>query len=153
MAKQTATQTDFDDDAEIEEKTRPDTQVTTPKDDDGVPYCAKHHCRMRQVSGGKAGSGVAYHKCPVDGCEETAKRIKATKPAAVIPSEALLCARCSGLTPRPIMERDAKVSSLMYTILKCPVCGHKSQPMPRPEFVANHARARGVVSVPDLGSR
>ena len=76
MAKQTsAPQTDFDD--ELEEQTRPAAQESTPvaKDEDGVPYCAKHHCRMKMSSGGKAGSPVAYYKCPVDGCEEKGKRM------------------------------------------------------------------------------
>lgn len=150
MAKQSAVATDFED-AELEEQTRPTASPAAPKDDDGVPYCAKHHCRMKQTSGGKAGSPVAYHACPVDGCEEKAKRVKTARPS--IPAEPLLCPRCAGINPRPIMERDAKVSTQMYTILKCTCCGHKSQPMPRPEFVANHAKARGVVSVDDIGGR
>lgn len=146
MAKQPLTATDFDDD--LEEQARP---AAAPKDDDGVPYCPKHHCRMRQTSGGKAGSPVAYHKCPVEGCEEKAKRVKSARP--VIPAEPLYCPRCSGVRPQPVMERDPKVSTQMYTILKCPCCSHKSSPLPRPEFVVNHARARGVVPTEELGGR
>ena len=152
MAKQTtAPQTDFDDD--LEEQTRPAAQESTPvaKDEDGVPYCAKHHCRMKMSSGGKAGSPVAYYKCPVDGCEEKGKRIKAA--AAKIPAEPLKCHRCAGLNPQPVMERDASSSNAMYTILKCPVCNHKSGAMPRPEFVASHERNRKQVQVADLGAR
>lgn len=150
MAKQAPVATDFDD-AELEEQTRPAVQAVPPKDDDGVPYCAKHHCRMTHSSSGKAGSPVEYQKCPVDGCKETAKRVKTARP--VIPADPLLCPRCAGLTPRPIMERDIKLSTQMYTILKCPCCEHKSAPLPRPEFVASHAKARGIVTAEPLGQR
>lgn len=151
MAKQTATMaTDFEDE-QLELQTRPNATPAVEKDEDGVPYCVKHHCRMKQTSGGKAGSPVSYHKCPVEGCEEKAKRIKGARP--VIPAEPLLCPRCAGITPRPVMGRDPKTSTAMYTILKCPCCGHKSSPMPHPDFVANHAKARGVVPVEELGAR
>jgi len=149
MAKQTAApQTDFDD--ELEEQTRPAAQESTPvaKDEDGVPYCAKHHCRMKISSSGKAGSPVAYYKCPVEGCEEKGKRIKTA--AAKIPADPL---KCAGLTPQPVMERDATASNAMYTILKCPVCNHKSGAMPRPEFVASHERNRKQIQVADIGAR
>jgi hypothetical protein len=151
MAKQpTAPQTDFDD--ELEEQTRPEAALpNVAKDEDGVPYCAKHHCRMKISSSGKAGSPVAYYKCPVDGCEETGKRIKAA--AAKIPAEPLKCHRCAGLTPQPVMERDLKSTTPMYTILQCPVCKHKSGAMPRPEFVASHERNRKQLHVPDIGAR
>jgi len=152
MAKAPAApQTDFDD--ELEEQTRPAAQEPAPvaKDEDGVPYCAKHHCRMKMSSGGKAGSPVAYYKCPVDGCEEKGKRIKAA--AAKIPAEPLKCHRCAGLNPQPIMERDLTASTPMYTILKCPACKNKSAPMPRPEFVASHERHRKQAAVADIGAR
>jgi hypothetical protein len=142
--------TDFDD--EIEEVTQSTPTVpAVEKDEDGVPYCVKHHCRMKQTSGGKKGSSVAYFACPVDGCKEKGKRIKTTKP--IIPTEPHLCPRCVSVSPRPIMERDDKTSNAMYTILKCPCCGYKSNPMPRPEFVQNHAEARNKIVEPDIGAR
>lgn len=143
MAKNTGLQTDFEDDIGV-------APVAAEKDMDGVPYCVKHHCRMHQTSGGKAGSPVAYFKCPVDGCEEKAKRVKTAKS---VPAEPMKCPRCMGLSPQPIMERDNGVSTLMYSILKCPCCGHKSATMPRPEFVANHASARGFLKPEEIGSR
>lgn len=151
MAKAPAApQTDFYD--ELEEQTRPDAPLpNVAKDEDGVPYCAKHHCRMQQYSGSKAGSPVSHYKCPVDGCGETGKRIKAA--AAKIPAEPLKCHRCAGLNPQPIMERDPKSSTPMYTILKCPICNHKSGAMPRPEFVASHERNRKQAAVADIGAR
>lgn len=153
MAKTGSLPTDFEDDiVETQAESPAVDQAAAPgKDDDGIPYCVKHHCRMKQVSGGKKGSSVAYYACPVDGCQEKAKRIKWKK--AIVPLEPHLCPRCTNVSPRPIMERDAKLSNGFYTILKCPTCGHKSAPMPRPEFVASHAAARGQVPTEDLGAR
>ena len=73
MAKQMASRTDFDDEP-TELNTAPLPAVGV--NETGTPYCAKHHCKMERVSGGNAGSKVDYHKCPVDGCEERAKRVK-----------------------------------------------------------------------------
>jgi hypothetical protein len=150
MAKNATPQTDFDE--EVEQPGKPvESLPAVEKDEAGIPYCAKHYCRMRQTSGGKAGSPVSYFKCPVEGCEEKAKRVKS--PRSVIPSEPLTCPRCAGLKPVPVMARADKISTAMYTILQCPTCGHKSAPLPRPEFAANHARSRGQVPVEDLGAR
>jgi hypothetical protein len=153
MAKTSSLPTDFDD--EVLDQTEESTANVDPpavgKDEEGIPYCVKHHCRMKQVSGGKKGSAIAYFACPVDGCTEKAKRIKTTK--SIVPAEPHLCPRCTSVSPRPIMERDQKLSNGFYTILKCPCCGHKSAPMPRPEFVASHERSRGVMTAEDLGAR
>lgn len=152
MANGNALKTDFDD--EVLEDAAGGSTPAAPavdKDEDGVPYCVKHHCRMVRVSGGKKGSPVDYYACPVSGCDEKAKRIKGAR--AVIPNDPQLCPRCHSVSPRPVMERDPKLSNMMYSILKCPCCGHKSAPMPRPEFVHNHAAARGAISEPDIGAR
>lgn len=146
MAKTAAPKTDFDE--EIDEQVA--TQPAAEKDTDGVPYCVKHHCRMQQTSGGRAGSPVAYFKCPVDGCAEKGKRVKSVKS---VPNDAMKCQRCAGLEPQPIMERDIPASTQMYTILKCPCCGHKTAPLPRPEFVANYQRARDRQYVEEIGAR
>src|SRR5437870_888699 len=104
MAKSTP-RTDFEDEV-IDDQS---SQAAAPavKDSDGVPYCVKHHCRMQQTSAGKAGSPVAYFKCPVDGCEEKGKRIKSVKS---VPGDPLKCQRCAKLSPQPVMERDNAVS-------------------------------------------
>ena len=146
MAKQTPLQTDFEDDEE-----KPVVLPAVEKDESGVPYCAKHHCRMRQTSAGKAGSPVAYFKCPAEGCDEKGKRVKSTK--SVIPSEPCVCQRCARLDSRQVMERDVRLSTAMYTILRCPGCKGTSAPLPRPEFVENHARSRGRAPAEELGSR
>lgn len=139
--------TDFEDEV-LQESGDTAVGSSTAKDEAGVPYCVKHHCRMKQTSGGKRGSAVAYYACPVDGCEEKEKRIKTSKP--IIPAEPHICPRCS---PKQIMNRDASLSNMMYTILRCPACGYKSAPMPRPEFVANHAKARGQEPIENIGQR
>lgn len=146
-----ALKTDFDDEVELQDSsTAPAPAVD--KDQDGVPYCVKHHCRMKQTSGGKKGSAAAYFACPVGGCDEKAKRIKTSRP--IIPAEPHACPRCAKVSPRPIMERNARLSNAMYTILQCPHCGHKSAPMARPEFVHNHSMARNhTTNEPDLGAR
>lgn len=149
MAKQATPATDFDE--ELEEQTRPASVPATPKDVDGMPYCPKHHCRMRQTSGGPAGAKIAHVCCPVDGCSQKAKRVKSQR--CLLPLAPMTCQRCSGLSPQPIMERSDKLSTGMYSILQCPVCGHKSAPMPLPEFVVNHQLSRGRVLVEDIGTR
>lgn len=147
MAKDKQPATDFSDD--VEDKTSSAEELpTVEKAEDGTPYCALHHCKMKQTSGGKAGSPVAYFKCPVDGCEEKGKKVKTSK--SVIPSEPHTCSRCGGV---PVMSRDPKLSRATYTILRCPECGHKSAPMPRPEFVHGFDRARGALAVEPLGMR
>lgn len=142
-------QTDFTED-ELEEATKPaQVNASAPTlTEDGVPYCPRHHCRMKQTSGGAKGNPVAYYACPVDGCDEKGKRVKA-KPS-LIPAEPLRCHRCE---THPVMERDAMASKAHYTILKCSVCGHKSAPMPRPEFASRHEDARARPQVDDLGQR
>lgn len=151
MAPGRPLQTDFDD-SEISEGTNQADAPLVEKDESGTPYCVNHHVRMKQMSGGKKGSAVAYFGCPVDGCEEKAKRIKSAK--SVIPSEPHLCPRCTGPDgKRPVMQRNARLSSAFYTILECGCCSHKSSPMPRPEFVANHERSRRVHAEENLGAR
>lgn len=140
MAKQKLP-TDFEDEASVD--ATPEALV----DEDGTPYCVAHHCRMKQTTGGKAGSTVAHYACPVKDCKCTSKKVKASKS---IPREPHKCPRCP---EHPVMERNAKLSRATYTILECPACGHKSAPMARPEFVVYHERARGIATAEPVGSR
>ncbi len=64
------------------------------KDNDGVPYCQKHHCRMTPAGGGKKGSSTTYFACPVGGCGERAKMIRTSNPG-VVPPQPLGCPRCA----------------------------------------------------------
>src|SRR5512137_2557203 len=68
------------------------------KDQDGVPYCLKHHCRMKSSSGGKKGSVAAYYSCPVPGCDHKAKRIRTVK-ESIVPPAPLACPRCARNKP------------------------------------------------------
>lgn len=143
MAKQKTLQTDFEDEVEGDALEVPAVEKT----EDGTPYCTKHHCKMKQSSGGPKGSPIAYFKCPVETCEETGKKVRASV-RSVIPSDPQTCPRCES---KPVLERDAKLSRGAYTILRCPVCSHKSAPMPRPELVASHERARGAMADQRVG--
>lgn len=122
------------------------------QDENGIPYCLKHHCKMKQSSGGKRGAKAAYYSCPVKGCDEKGKRIK-TATESSIPSEPQSCPRCSQGKKLVVLERHPKHSSPFYTILACPNCGHKSQPMPRPEFVAAQQRERRRGAFAGVGDR
>lgn len=138
--------TDFEDEI-LEDQ----LETPAPKDENGVPYCLKHHCRMKQTSGGKKGAPAAYYQCPVDGCSETAKRIK-TNNESSIPAEPQFCPRCSKGKDSVVLERSQKNSTPYYSILICSHCSFKSSPMPRPEFVAAQKAARRT-NVEDIGSR
>ncbi len=146
MAKQREPQTDFEDEVD----SSPVAVAAVGVTENGIPYCRKHMCQMEQSSGGEAGSSVAYCRCRVMGCKQTAKRVK--NPKSVIPIEPHRCHRCK---EKPVMERDDRISNGMYTILKCPVCSHASAPIPLPELVKNHTEARLKTSVhaADLGVR
>lgn len=125
--------------AELEPMMLDDAVVSEPaivtKDVDGVPYCAKHHCRMEQKSGGKKGSAAAYFGCPVPGCTETAKRIKTSR-ETVVPSSPQLCPRCSTDKKPVYCERDNGVSTAASVVLKCPECGWKSNALAVPQLAA-----------------
>ncbi len=143
-------QTDFD--TEVVDESQPTIEPTAvAKDENGIPYCRKHHVRMKQTSGGKKGSQVAYHSCPVADCQETSKRIKTMNESSV-PSKPQHCPRCSTDKKPIVLERSPRHSTGYYTILQCPACQFKSTPMPRPEFIAAQKRARNP-AVEDIGSR
>lgn len=148
--------TDFDDelidDTESASSESTNLSADNGKDENGVPYCAKHHCRMKLMSGGKKGAKAAYYACPVSACEERGKRIKTTRESS-IPADPQCCPHCKDEKGKPIvLERSYRLSRPFYTILVCSRCQFKSQPMPRPEFVASEHRFRRQ-PVPDIGAR
>lgn len=143
--------TDFDDDDPVAES-KPECSTAAVKDEDGVPYCLNHHVRMKQTSAGKKGSAISYFGCPVDGCQERAKRIK-TRNESSIPTEPACCPRCSKGKEKVVLERVKRLSTGFYTILGCTVCNYKSSPMPRPEYVASQQRQKSREHVADIGDR
>ena len=130
--------------------------TVAPKDNDGVPYCADHHCRMTQRSGG---SGSAkYYKCPAKGCDQTAKKIKLGHPN-VVPSRPMVCPVCSKIKTKdgkPVrtkkgeqiyeeshyLTRDGNLSTSAMVVLKCKRCNFTSQHHPTPAFADAHMRHR-----------
>jgi hypothetical protein len=145
--------------AQIPEEPIPEepTAERPAKDLDGIPYCPQHHCRMKQSSGGKKDSAVAYYSCQVPKCDESGKRIK-TRFEAVVPTAPLKCPRCTrGKRPSQIVycEKSAELSTASYTILVCPRCGWKSNALARPELAAHDLalRERRSVDTVDIGER
>ncbi|MEN0109308.1 MAG: hypothetical protein AAF805_01170 [Planctomycetota bacterium] len=123
----------------------------TVRDVDGVPYCPKHHCRMKARSGGKQGSAISYYRCPVKGCTASAKMIR-TRNERIVPSEPQLCPRCSTPKAPVVCERDDSVSSAARVVLKCPQCGWKSNAMVVPTLAAAmqaHRKRRAAKAVGD----
>lgn len=121
-------------------------------DVDGIPYCKKHHCRMRATSGASDQRRTAYYACPVKGCDEQAKVIK-SKDERIVPKSPQLCPRCKSRGQDVVCERDANVSTAMYTVLRCPECGWKSTSFARPEMVLVERRRRNQTEPEGLGSR
>ena len=119
------------------------------KDADGIPYCKKHHCRMKAYSGGGKSNPKSYYKCTVEGCGETDQKIKTTRDS-VVPHNPLACPRCSGRSAKePVYcERDEQASTSAMVILKCPRCGWKSGAMVVPHLAAAHFARAGRSSPP-----
>jgi len=124
-----------------------------PSDDnDGVPYCQKHHCRMAQASGGKKSERIRRFACPVPKCEETAKKIK-TKYLQVVPTNPICCSRCSNNDKPVYCERDDASSSAAQVVLKCPSCGWKSNTLVVPQLAAAQFAHRQTVPTENVGDR
>lgn len=123
------------------------------KDNDGIPYCRKHHCRMKAKSSGSQGSPTTYYGCRVPKCKETAQKIK-TSHINVVPADPQKCARCSTDRKAVYCERDGDSSTAASVILRCPKCGWKSNALAVPQIAAAHfARKSSAFSEPMVGDR
>lgn len=123
------------------------------KDNDGIPYCRTHHCRMKQTSGGKKGAPTAYFGCPVKGCKQTQQMIKSDKPG-VVPAQPQECPHCKRRKKVVFCERDERGSSAMMVILKCPECNWRSSGFAVPQLAAAHfARGKPRLEEPEVGAR
>ncbi len=130
-----------------------ESEKTVAKDNDGVPYCRVHHCRMKAYSSGRKGSQTTYYKCLVSKCDETAKMIR-TRNENIVPKDPLVCPRCSGgaadAKKSLPCERDDKASTAAMVILKCPVCGWKSNGLAVPQFAATMLGRRSTRRVDSM---
>lgn len=122
----------------------PDNQT----DLDGIPYCRKHHCRMKLTSGAAKSRGKDYFRCQVDGCTETGVRIRAIRDT-VVPASPQMCGRCK--TPT-VCERHEQRSTGAMVVLCCPKCGWALPPLAVPQLAAV-MESRRQVRPPNIGDR
>ncbi len=137
------------DDAAEEEKEQEGFAVDA-SDVDGVPYCRKHHVRMRRTSGG-TGKKV-YYKCPVEGCDARGQVIR-TKVKKIVPQKVTICPRCKGDI---VCERNERLSDAMKVILTCPGCSWNSGALTLPHVEAGRLATKSLANrrrEPDLGER
>jgi len=122
---------------ELEKPAADELESPVDRDNDGIPYCRKHHCRMKRASGGKKNSATKYYSCPVPDCEERGQVVR-TPHERVVPPAPLACPRCSKHGKEVFCERDRHATP-MAVVLKCPACGWKSNALASPQLAALHA--------------
>lgn len=120
------------------------------KDNDGVPYCPEHHCRLKRYSGGKGRK--VYYKCPVDGCDHRGRTIK-TRVERVVPSDPVMCPRCSSDGTPVYCSRSQQFSTPAGVVLQCPRCQWKSNMLAVPSLAAQHYSHRNPQPVEMIGDR
>jgi len=152
MAKKTEVPEDVTDGAQDGARQDPQAEAAAGKDQDGVPYCVTHHCRMKVASGGRKESATAYYACPVPGCDAKAKMIK-TKREQIVPPQPQRCPTCSTAKAPVYCARDDKISTPAMSVLVCPECGWRSTGLARPELVAAHEQQRKRRQPEELGAR
>lgn len=131
----------------LDEDALGEVAVTVPaKDNDGVPYCPTHHCRMVMASGAGATKGKDYYRCKVDECKETGIRVRTTK--NVVPDQPQKCAKCG-----TVCKANSKLSNHAAVVLSCPECGWSLPPIVRPGYAAMEERRYVREPVADIGSR
>jgi hypothetical protein len=138
---------------ELEKPAADELVSPVDRDNDGIPYCRKHHCRMKRASGGKKNSPTKYYSCPVPHCEERGQVVR-TPHERVVPPAPLACPRCSRRGEEVFCERDLKATA-MAVVLRCPACGWKSNAMASPQLAAMHAAQvqRRTKPEEEIGSR
>ncbi len=144
---------DFEDKEETKAETPKKEEATLAKDEDGVPYCVDHHCRMKQYSGRKKGSTAAHYRCPVPGCECTAKLIR-TQRESVVPSSPVTCPHCSSDKSPVYCKQNKDRSTAAGVVLTCPSCNWSSNMLATPELAAQHYNMRRAMQpVQGIGDR
>jgi len=116
------------------------------RDNDGVPYCRKHHCRMRVVSGAGKTRGKDYLACPVEGCDERGTKIR-NATDRMVPSSPVMCPRC-----QCACVRHDRLSDHAGVVLVCPKCKFSPGKFALPQLeVARQVPRRA--DVPGVGDR
>lgn len=121
-------------------------------DNDGVPYCVDHHCRMKVSSSAKS---TRYFKCPVPKCENRGKALK-LRVETVVPATPTHCPRCSTKKKKVFMVRCDRVSDSIRVTLRCPECQEAGSAQAVPQLASEAAWRRAgspKSSSPDLGDR
>jgi len=124
------------------------------RDLDGVPYCVRHHCRMKQYSGRKKDRAAAHYVCPVPGCNETAKVIRIGQRS--VPAEPMQCPQCRKHGKEIYLERmpkDKTQRSATSVRLWCPVCELTVGPLALPNQAAAYAQQVKRAAVGQIGDR
>lgn len=90
-----------------------ETEKETVKQEvESRPVCPVHYVEMRSYC---SKTSVTYSRCPVDGCNQTAKSIR---PKNVIPKTPHVCARCN--VPLVVSSQH---SNKQQIALICESCG------------------------------
>lgn len=109
--------------------------ASSAKDNDGVPYCTVHHCRMKLTSGAAKTRGKDYYKCPVPKCDETGIKVR-TPIETIVPPSPHKCPRCSSDKKPVYLERDKSRSTVTGIVLVCPECGYRGPMLASPQLEA-----------------
>lgn len=124
------------------------------RDVDGIPYCARHHCRMKLASGAGKRTGKDYFRCPVPSCSERGTRIR-TKVERIVPDNPQSCPRCSNGATQVFCEASKDRSNPAAIVLVCPNCGFSPGMFVRPQLEAVRIQESSRLrrSVPNIGDR
>jgi NAD-dependent dihydropyrimidine dehydrogenase PreA subunit len=124
------------------------------RDLDGMPYCVRHHCRMKQYSGRKRDRAAAHYVCPVPGCNETAKLVRLGQRS--IPVEPMECPECRQRGEKVFLERmpeDRTLRSSTSVRLWCPHCEYAVGPLALPNQAAAYNQQVRRAAVGEIGHR
>jgi hypothetical protein len=91
-----------------------------------------------------------HYKCPVEGCEETAKRVR---PTLRVPAAPQFCPQrhCRRGGQAVALEAVGRLSTVAQLHMQCPRCGFELK-VPRPQFEPALDRRRQA-AIEDLGDR
>jgi len=114
--------------------------------DAGRPYCPRHNVLMVAYA---TKPEKTHYKCPVEACDETAKRVR---PTLRVPAAPQLCPQrhCRRDGQAMALETVGTLSTVAQLHMQCPRCGFALK-VPRPQFEPALERRRAAVE--DLAER